>query len=342
MLNKFYEACKKIMKENYKFFLIYFVFFLFCFLPLPFYIDEPGGAINIEEKVKVENATTSKGSFNYAYVSERKATPALYLYALINKDWDIVKEEDLKYDDETLKQANWRNKILMEESNQNAIYVAYRALNLPIEVLKEEVYVTYIDKEADTNLEIGDQILAADGKEIQTRKELLSLIRAKKDGEKVTFTVLADGKEEEKYGVIQTIQGISLIGVSNSSLKQLKTDPEIEILTSRSESGPSGGLMLTLTIYDLLTEEDLTKGYKIVGTGTIDEDGTVGEIGGIDYKIKGAVKEDADLFILPYENLEDAEKLVKERNYDLTLKPVATFEEAVNYLKSLEEKEKEN
>ncbi len=42
--------------------------------------------------------------------------------------------------------------------------------------------------------------------------------------------------------------------------------------------------MLTLTIYNAISGEDLIKGRNIAGTGTINLDGTVGEIDGVKYK----------------------------------------------------------
>ncbi len=45
-------------------------------------------------------------------------------------------------------------------------------------------------------------------------------------------------------------------------------------------AGPSAGLMFTLTIYNLITVEDLTDGRWIVGTETIDLQEAVGLIGG--------------------------------------------------------------
>ena len=61
-----------------------------------------------------------------------------------------------------------------------------------------------------------------------------------------------------------------------------------------------------------LTEEDITKGKKIVGTGTIEEDGSVGSIGGVKYKLNGAVRQKADIFLVPAgENYEEA---LKEAN----------------------------
>ena len=52
--------------------------------------------------------------------------------------------------------------------------------------------------------------------------------------------------------------------------------------------------MMSLAIYNALTNNDLTKGRLIVGTGTIDENGKVGEIDGVKYKLKSAVNKKAD------------------------------------------------
>ena len=91
--------------------------------------------------------------------------------------------------------------------------------------------------------------------------------------------------------------------------------------------------MLTLTIYSHLNKIDLTGGKKIVGTGTIDVDGNVGEISGIKYKLIGAVNKGADVFLVPKgENYNEAKKIKKEKGYDIDLVPIATFDEALKYL----------
>ncbi len=42
----------------------------------------------------------------------------------------------------------------------------------------------------------------------------------------------------------------------------------------------TAGLMFTLAIYDQVSGQDLKAGRKIAGTGTIEKDGSVGDIGG--------------------------------------------------------------
>ena len=81
--------------------------------------------------------------------------------------------------------------------------------------------------------------------------------------------------------------------------------------------------------------EDITKGKKIVGTGTISEDGKVGEIGSVSYKIASAAKAKADIFLCPKENYEEAKEYAKKHNLKIKIKAVSTFEEAINYLKTI-------
>ena len=93
--------------------------------------------------------------------------------------------------------------------------------------------------------------------------------------------------------------------------------------------------MTALTIYNYLVKEDITGGLDIAGTGTIEPDGSVGEISGIKYKLAGVVKEKMDIFIVPAgENYKEALKEKEKHNYDIKIVPVSTFEEALTYLEN--------
>ena len=65
----------------------------------------------------------------------------------------------------------------------------------------------------------------------------------------------------------------------------------------------------------------------------LDENGNVGEIGGVTYKLAAAVKAKADLFICPSKNYEDAINYAKEKKYEITIRGVNTFEDALKVLK---------
>ena len=147
---------------------------------------------------------------------------------------------------------------------------------------------------------------------------------------------MRDKKEVECYAILQEINDTKVVGISFMQDFNYETDPKIELKFKSSESGPSGGLMTAISIYDKLVDDDLTKGLKIVGTGTINSDGTVGSIGGVKYKLKGAVRSKADVFIVPNEeNYDEVMKIMKKEKYKIKILGVSTFDEAIKKINEL-------
>ena len=90
-------------------------------------------------------------------------------------------------------------------------------------------------------------------------------------------------------------------------------------------------------MYNQLTKKDLTKGYTIAGTGTIEEDGSIGQIGGIEHKILGAVAAKADYFLSPAgDNYKDAKKYIKKKKLKIKLIKVNNIQDAISILEGLD------
>jgi PDZ domain-containing protein len=92
--------------------------------------------------------------------------------------------------------------------------------------------------------------------------------------------------------------------------------------------GPSGGLVFSIGLVELLTEVDLMQGRHVAGTGTIDDRGVVGAIGGINEKILSAKKVGATLFFAPIGNAEDIANVPE----GIKVITVATLAQAISYL----------
>ena len=92
--------------------------------------------------------------------------------------------------------------------------------------------------------------------------------------------------------------------------------------------------MCALEIYNRITDYDLTKGEIIAGTGSIEADGTVGEIDGVKYKLKGAIKNKAKVFIVPSGNYDEAIKIKKEKNYDIEIIKADNLHNVIEKLKN--------
>lgn len=332
MLNKLYDKIKLIIKQNYKFYLVLIFLFLLFTFELPYYIESPGGILDVSTRVKVENANKVSGSFNLAYVSEFKATLPTLIYAYFNNDWDILKKEEVVLN-ETEEQIEYRNHLLLEEANNNAIIVGFNKADEYVLVTNRKINVIYVHEQANTDLKIGDEILEVNGIKIESKNQLLSLVDSLTG--KIEFKVFSKDKECYKYAYKTNIDDKNIIGIVLSETKEVDTNLDVEFKFEKSESGPSGGFMMALSIYNYLIEEDITHGLKIVGTGTIDENGNVGSIGGIEYKLKGACKKKADLFFVPIDNYEEAKKVVEKENLNIKIISIKTIDEAINYLNNL-------
>lgn len=336
-MKNLFNNIKKYLKEYYKVIIVYVLILSLFLVEFPYYISAPGGLINTEEKIKTTENFKMKGSLNMAYVSEIHATIPTLIISLFNDDWDIEKEEDVKNDNETIEEKNYRNKMLLEEANDTALLVAYKHSDIDYSIENSKVYITYIDELANTNLKIGDQILKVDNKKIKDKNDLFTYIASKKIGDKISLEVKdINGENKKRTSTLINVLDEPKVGAIVTETFNLKSNKKVEFNFKNSESGSSGGLMLTLTLYSHLNEIDLTKGKTIVGTGTIDINGNVGEISGIKYKLIGAVNKKADIFLVPAgNNYKEAKKVKKEKGYDIELVPVKTFEDALKYLKNL-------
>lgn len=331
MLNKIYETIKKYIKEEYKFLITILILFITMTYKLPFYIDTPGGIIDISKRISIDEKKLN-GTLNFAYVSEMNATIPTYIIAKINKDWDIIKKEEVIYDNEKESDVRFRDSLSLKEALSYALYAGFKESNEEFKTKNNKVYVTQILKDAKTNLKVGDQIIEANNTKINNIKELQNL--EKQEGKIIKLKVINNNKQYERQAQYIKYEDKIIIGISLGETFEIESNHKIDIDYKQRESGPSGGLMMALTTYSYLTGEDLAKGRTIVGTGTIDKDGNVGSIGGVKYKLIGAVKNKADIFLVPNgENYEEAIKIKQEKNYDIKIIEISNLKDAINELK---------
>lgn len=332
MFNKLYVGIKKFIVDNYKFLIVWAIIIFLFFYELPFAIYTPGGIVNLEDRIEVDGEHVTEGSLNMSYVSLVKGTLPMILLSYVIPNWDLVSRNEITRDDESVTEMLELEKLYMQSSIDNATILAYQKADKEIDVTREVNNIIYIAPEAKTDLEIYDEVLSADGVEVKNLAELKDVVNSKKEGDVITITVNRDGKKKECQAEIYATSDGLKVGISFLTTYEYVTDPSITVETKSSESGSSGGLMLSLAIYNAITDEDITHGKTIVGTGTITVDGIVGPIDGVKYKILGAVKSDADMFLCPEENYEEALEVKEKFDLDILIHSVKTFDEALAYL----------
>jgi len=150
-------------------------------------------------------------------------------------------------------------------------------------------------------LQEADSVDSVDGEatpDLDTLTDVLTGIPAGSDVEVGYSRLGKKGTVEITTGQAPDRKG-SLLGISVRDMPSAPFDVDIKV---EDVGGPSAGLMLTLGIVELAGDQDLTGGDVVAGTGTIDEQGTVGPIGGITLKVLAAQDLGADLFLVPADN----------------------------------------
>lgn len=317
---------KKFLKENLRFIIFMIILITVVNIELPYYIEAPGGTINLTKRID-ENYKKENGSLNMLYVTEYKGNIVTVLLSKIIKSWDLFEISNQQVSNEDAHDIYVRNKVMLDNSINNATYVAYNyaGKNLTIKEIQNIVIATT----KDNGLKIGDIILSIDNYDVENNKTIKEYLSSLDPGDKVNLKIKRNDKEET---ISITIDEDKVIGIMLITNYIYETPDDLNINFRSGEGGSSGGLVLALGIYSEITGTDILKGRNIAGTGTIDIDGTIGEIDGIKYKIAGAVRNKMDVVLVSPYNYEEAKQVVKENNYNIEIVCVKTFEEAINYL----------
>jgi PDZ domain-containing protein len=190
----------------------------------------------------------------------------------------------------------------MSSSQENATVSALEELGyqVPTTMLIDE---TMTGTGAEGVLRKGDVIVALDGTDVVSMRDLARALDARTPGDTVQVGVERDGQRVDVPVVTREgADGTPAIGVY--------IDPSFDYpvtvsFSTKDIGGPSAGTMFALGIIDKLTPADEANGQVIAGTGTMDLTGTVGAISGIRQKMIGATRDGARWFLAPAGNCDE-------------------------------------
>ncbi|MEK0312701.1 SepM family pheromone-processing serine protease [Cohnella sp. 56] len=337
---------------------------------LPYVLYGPGSAEPVHPRVETDHKVDQKGALLFTTVSSySKPNVFSIIYAWLNPRMDI--ETQAKATGGTVNLGAYRNLMawMRDSSEANALLAAYTAMNKKIDVKEQGVIVNSFIKETkarEHGLQEGDIINMVDGQKANNAETLSKYLSSKKVGDSVKLKGTRGGKAFEADVPLIKMPGTDKPGIGFNNQTVLKVTPPDKVKFDFEDTGgPSAGLMMTLEIISQLQNKDLTKGYRIAGTGTIAADGSVGLIGGIQYKLMAADREKVDYFLVPYtrvaaDHWQDNEKiapkdainavlngfgnwsLAQQTVADLKLSPklvpVSSLQDALDFLNGLEPK----
>lgn len=314
------------------------------FLPLPVYIDAPGAAQDTSSYVKVKgHRDNTPGKFMLVYVKQVKATPVKWVLSFANKYADRVpaQQEVGNYSDKEMQ------RIQTYYMSSSIAEAKYRSLTMAGADVKRRyigLYVMSVLKDSNfaDKLRVGDVVTRVNGKHYNNSYEYIQAIKQISPDQKVRLTYLRGKKQKNTAGKLIRLPNSSRHGLGITLTDRVKTSSDVPI-TANMEGigGPSAGLMLTLQMYTQLSHKDLLRGRQVAGTGTIESDGSVGQIGGIEQKVVSANKAKAEIFFAPnnqklgkQDNYLVAKKTATEINSNMKIVPVKNVNQAVSYLQN--------
>ncbi|MGK5742638.1 YlbL family protein [Micromonospora sp. URMC 103] len=303
--------------------------------PIPYVVLGPGPTVNTlgtengKEVIQVSGraTSTSAGQLRLTTVGVQ---PSVKLRSAIagwfSDDEAVVPRELIYPPGESQEQVEKRNAEDFAASQTSAETAALRELGFPVQVVVKSVTA---GGPSVGLLKPGDVLTSVDGQPVPVAARLTELIRAKPSGTALTIGYTRAGTPATARVTSREQDGHPRIGVE---IEQRQPHPFNLSIDLEDIGGPSAGLMFALGIVDKLTPDDLTGGMVIAGTGTIDDEGKVGPIGGIAQKLVGAKHAGAKVFLVPADNCAEA---VRNPQPDLPLIRIGSLDEALKALETL-------
>lgn len=299
------------------------------FIGLPFVVFSPGSASAVQDAVTIDGTESYPMDGAVLFLTVRVTTqrPNLWrvLQGWVDDDRRVMSEDDY-FGDTSREETRQIDDLMMVRSQDVAKLVALQRLGYEVPVVAAEIGFVQPDGPSAEILAAGDRVLAINGTATSTPAAVGEAVRANPAGSEITVRVERAGERREF--VVRSDddgEGHARIGISMLPVYRFPVDISID---TGSVSGPSAGLAFTITILDELTSGELTGGQTVAMTGTINEAGEVGLVGGVRQKAVAARRAGAVLIIVPHGEEAEAE----DGAGDVPVVGVRTLDEALDAL----------
>lgn len=302
-------------------------------------VEVKGQSAATEPMIQVSGIATypTSGELDLTTVSVTSASSRLSLPEALAAYWlphrDALPRDSVYPPGTTEDQAVQQEAVQMSDAQDNAIVAALREAGEPVTEMPVITAVT-VGAPAQGKLQPGDLIVSIGDTPISQVADVGSAIRQYSVNERVTFVVLRGGvrtKVDVNTASSAAQAGVPVVGITVGT--GYSYEPHISFDLGEDLGGPSAGLVFSVAIYDKITPGGLLDARHVAGTGTIDPNGQVGSIGGIQQKIAGAERAGASVFLVPADNCPDLAGL----RTDMSLVKVGTLHETVTALERIDQ-----
>lgn len=320
-------------------------------IPTNYDLTVPAGVTNVNTVYSFKGIDTSDVNvYSVAVYSYYNVSTLNYILAKMNP-YSIIEEHN-EYVNTSISYSYASGTIQRNVSLTNALIAGYKEAGRTLDYEFKGNIIHSVYGKDEVYFKPGDIVTQVEGVPITEENDINRILISKyhryEDGyyyldlkldQEISFKIIRNKEEKEittkpflyEYGNTKAV----IIGIGYYkyyNVLRSSADPEYGI-NDPDTFGPSAGLMQSLFIYDSISGEKLTKGLTIVGTGTIDADGNVGAIGGVEAKIVSAALANCDIFFVPKDNYEEALSRYNKLGFKMKLVSVSTLKDVINYLR---------
>jgi Lon-like protease len=284
-------------------------------IEIPYVAIAPGSARATEPLVTIEGAEAYDAEGDIYFLTAQLSDTSLLEAARgwLDPDTEVVPVEQVRPQGLTEEESDLINAQAMLGSKETAAVVALTELGYELSPSGTGAVVLEItaNSPAEGVLSVSDTIVSVDGRPITQTGELGEAIGGLAPGARTVLGVEdADREAREITVTLEARPDDPAKGFLGVATETRDFDPGLPFevsIDSGQVGGPSAGLAFTLSIIDLLTPGELTGGHRVAVTGTIQSDGTVGNVEGYAQKAAAAADQDTDVFLVPTDGLAEAE-----------------------------------
>lgn len=324
---------------------------VFAVAPAPYVIERPGPAYNTlgtsdEIGTAKDDRTTTplisvegepvyptKGSLDLLTVSmlgnpENRPTWLSVLSAWLDPSEAVIPIDQAFPPNVSTEQQQRQNQVAMIDSQQDAVAAALTHLGYDYPTTVSVVSLPD-QSPAKGVIKPNDEVVSVNGGEVENVTALRAALKRNGAGNEATLGIIRDGSPKTVTVTPVAAGGNVVVGINVKMEYEFPFSVKIQL---DKVGGPSAGMMFALGIIDKLTPGALQGGKDVAGTGTIDQAGSVGPIGGIRQKLYGARAAGADWFLAPSANCDEVTGHIPD---GLTVFSVTTLDDSLKALDAI-------
>lgn len=326
------------------------------------YLISPGNATPVAPLVKIHGVATNPrhDKIMLADVYEQQLNFFGWIKTHFQSHVEIVTANQLVEPGVPLDELSAQGFLQMSDAKQAAEAAAFRAVGWSVPSTRTGTVVTAIvapSPARSAGVHVGDEIIGVNATTIRSGCQLIGAVHLLAPGTSLTLhvrPVKISNAGVLTYGAPITVNlatakaptniassgcpGVtgpdrSYLGVSIEDGFSYKLPATVSINTTNI-GGPSAGLAMTLTLINELARGSLTGHHVIAVTGTIDAQGNVGPVGGVEEKAVAVARAGASYFFVPDSGGDVAAARAAHQS-GLKIIPVTTLKQVLSELRAL-------